>query len=88
MLIPGLDLVRLFFSRILNNKKFFVSDLNHIHHILIKNNSKNKVQFILLVLNLSPIIIGEFTGSYLVGIIFGSIIYIFFTLKKTTKETI
>ena len=33
MLIPGCDLVRLFFSRILKKRKFFESDLNHIHHI-------------------------------------------------------
>ena len=83
MLIPGLDLTRLFFSRVLNNKKFFESDMNHIHHLLFKNNSKNKVQFILLGLNLSPIIIGEISGSYLVGIIFGILIYIFFILRKT-----
>lgn len=75
MLIPGLDLIRLFFSRVLNDKKFFVSDLNHIHHRLIKNNSKNKVQFILLIFNTSPIIVSEITGSYFVGIIFGITAY-------------
>ena len=59
MLVPGLDLVRLFFSRLINNRKFFASDLNHIHHILSKNRSNFLAQLIILLMNISPIIIGE-----------------------------
>ncbi len=82
MLVPGLDLVRLFFSRLLNNRKFFVSDLNHIHHILSKNRSKYSVQLIIIIMNISPIIVGELTGSYLAGIIIGILSYYFIIFKK------
>ena len=82
MLIPGLDLIRLFVNRVLNNRKFFESDLNHIHHILMKSKNKYVVQFIILIFNISPIVVAELVGSYLMGIIFGMIGY-FFLLKKT-----
>jgi len=81
MLIPGLDLIRLFVNRVLNNKKFFESDLNHIHHILIKSKNKYVVQLIILIFNISPIVVAEVVGSYLIGIIFGIISY-FFLLRK------
>lgn len=81
MLIPGLDLIRLFVNRVLNNKKFFESDLNHIHHILIKSKNKYLVQLIILIFNVSPIVVAEVVGSYLVGIIFGTCSY-FLLLKK------
>ena len=36
MAIPGLDMFRLFFNRIINGKSPFLADRNHIHHILLK----------------------------------------------------
>lgn len=83
MLVPGLDLCRLFFSRIINNKKFFHSDLNHIHHKLLKKYTKHNVQIILFFLNLFPIILAEIIGSYLIGIIVGLISYFYIIIKKT-----
>ena len=82
MLVPGLDLVRLFFTRLINNRKFFASDLNHIHHILSKNRSNFLVQLIILLMNISPIIIGELSGSYLVGVLFGILSYYLIIFKK------
>ena len=82
MLIPGLDLVRLFFNRVLNNKKFFEPDLNHIHHILGKKRSKNAVQLTILIMNISPIILAELTGYYIIGIIFGILVYYTIVIKR------
>ena len=82
MLIPGCDLVRLFFSRILKKRKFFESDLNHIHHILGKNKSNYTTQIIIFVLTLSPVIISEVSNSYFFGIICGILIYIFIISRK------
>ncbi len=82
MIIPGLDLTRLFFSRVLNNKKFFHSDLDHIHHRLHKKHTKNKVQVILFLLTSSPIIFAEIFGSYLLAIILGISLYILIIIKK------
>ena len=81
MLIPGLDLIRLFIKRVLNNKNFFESDLDHIHHRLSRNKQKHFVQLIILIFNISPIVIAEMTGSYLIGIISGIIAY-FLLLRK------
>ena len=82
MLIPGLDLIRLFFHRILNNKHFFQSDQNHIHHLLLVKNNKIRVQSTLVFLNISPIIIAELFTSYLLGVFYGIFIYLFVVLKK------
>ena len=40
LLIPSLDMLRLFLLRILNKKNPFKGDLNHIHHI-VNNRFKN-----------------------------------------------
>ena len=36
-MIPGIDMFRLFYERILNKKNPFIGDLKHLHHLLIKN---------------------------------------------------
>jgi hypothetical protein len=45
MLVPGLDLFRLFFERIIKGKNPFFPDRNHIHHLLLKKMSYLKVNF-------------------------------------------
>ena len=57
-------------------------DLNHIHHILSKNRSNFLVQLIILLMNISPIIIGELSGSYLVGVLFGILSYYLIIFKS------
>ena len=47
MLIPGLDLTRLFIMRILKKKNPLTSDRNHLHHVLIKKNSLKKTLFLI-----------------------------------------
>ena len=47
LLYPGLDLIRLFFIRILNGKHPFSKDLNHIHHLLLKRNNYLKVNLVI-----------------------------------------
>ena len=57
---PIIDLVRLFFFRIIRDKNPFVADKNHIHHILLKRYKKNsKVQLILIILTIYPLLIYE-----------------------------
>ena len=36
MMIPGFELLRLFFTRTINKKNPFTADRKHIHHILLK----------------------------------------------------
>ncbi len=84
MLIPGLDLIRLFFLRILNNKKFFEPDLNHIHHILMRHNNHKTAQLILIFITISPIVLGEISGSYFLGLLYGTVAYCYLVFKKYT----
>ena len=51
LLIPGIDLIRLFFQRIKNKKNPLIGDLNHFHHLLLKKYSlfRSLVIYLLLV---------------------------------------
>lgn len=62
MFYPVVELARLFFFRIYNNKNPLIADRNHIHHILqCMKYSNTKLQLILFLINALPLIIYEFT---------------------------
>lgn len=69
-LIPTLDAIRLFISRISNLKNPFFGDRNHIHHLLL-GRIKNIyiVNIILITLILSPILIYQLSVFSLIKII-------------------
>lgn len=84
-MMPGLDMIRLVFFRILNNKNPFLPDRNHLHHILIDKYSLSKSLIIYSFLIIIPIILGKLffiQSTYI--IIFGIIFYIstYLKLKK------
>lgn len=62
MLIPGIDMIRLYFVRLKNKKDPFKADKNHLHHILLKKYNKNItfliIQLIILIPNLISIVYG------------------------------
>tara|TARA_B110000008_G_scaffold189364_1_gene188145 strand:+ start:569 stop:1324 length:756 start_codon:yes stop_codon:yes gene_type:complete len=53
MILPGIDMLRLFFKRIVNKKNPFKPDRNHIHHILEKHIGFKKTIFLIIFLNYS-----------------------------------
>ena len=57
LLLPGLDLLRLTFKRLLNFKNPFFGDREHIHHLLINNYSLKVTNFILFFTSIIPIIL-------------------------------
>jgi UDP-GlcNAc:undecaprenyl-phosphate GlcNAc-1-phosphate transferase len=72
MMIPGIELLRLAFFRLLKGKHPFSPDRNHIHHILLNNFGFTKTIIILNLIVIFP---------YIFFIIFGQIIFIIcFTL--------
>lgn len=77
MFYPVVELIRLFFSRIYNNKNPFYADRNHIHHILQNMQYSNKkIQLILFTINALPLIIYEFTKiNILVFFVINIIVY-------------
>ena len=77
MLIPGLDLFRLFFLRIINKKNPFFPDKNHIHHLLLRKFNYIKVNFILFSLIIFSYFFYKVFHIQYLSIIFIIIIYTF-----------
>tara|TARA_A100001015_G_scaffold219454_1_gene246825 strand:+ start:2034 stop:3023 length:990 start_codon:yes stop_codon:yes gene_type:complete len=59
-MIPGIDMLRLFCTRIYNKKNPFKGDRSHLHHILTEKLSINKSLLIYLILILWPNLIYSF----------------------------
>jgi len=57
MMIPGLDMFRLFIIRLMNQKNPFKGDRNHIHHILIDKYGFTKTLIIIQLLIFFPLIL-------------------------------
>lgn len=56
MMVPGLDMFRLFIQRLLNKKNPFYGDRNHIHHLLLKKYGYKVTILILLLLVTIPVL--------------------------------
>jgi UDP-GlcNAc:undecaprenyl-phosphate GlcNAc-1-phosphate transferase len=83
LMLPGIDMLRVFAERIINKKNPFSADRRHLHHLLIAMNiNEKKVLIIFLLLILSPILINNFSNIKQIYII---IVYIFFYFILVTK---
>ena len=87
MLIPGLDLIRLFISRIYRKKNPLSPDRNHLHHLLLSKYSfKFSIITILLFISF-PIFLEYFKINNMLTILLTTIIYfalVFFLERKKT----
>jgi len=81
MMIPGFDLIRLFFIRISKKKNPMSADKNHLHHILIKKYSHKKVLLINFLLISAPMFLYFYFPFSVPIIITTAIIYIFLISK-------
>ena len=77
MLVPGVDLIRLFFKRIFLKRNPLTSDRFHLHHLLLLKFSYKKTIVILFVLIIFPIIMNYLQINNLFIIIFFVFIYSF-----------
>ena len=77
MLIPGIDLIRLFFLRLKQKKNPFSPDNNHLHHYLIKKFGLIKTNFIIIALITGPYVIAKITNNFIFMIIITILIYFF-----------
>ena len=88
LMIPGLDMFRLFIERILRKNHPFKPDRNHFHHLLLKKfNDKETLLIYLLIVLIGPVlfqlkILNEAFLILLISVIFYFITYI---LKKFNK---
>lgn len=69
MLIPGLDLMRLFFMRIINKKSPFKADKNHIHHLMLNKYSNFNSYLIIQAIIAVSCVLTYVISPYLVVII-------------------
>jgi UDP-GlcNAc:undecaprenyl-phosphate GlcNAc-1-phosphate transferase len=85
LMIPGLDMLRLFIYRILKKKDPLQADNDHLHHYLIKIYGLNKALIFYFLLMNMPIIFSLYTNlSKIFLIIMSLLVYSFFIffLKK------
>lgn len=81
MMVPGIDMLRLFISRIYNKKSPFRPDNFHIHHILLKKFGYFKTILILCLLIIIPLILFLLNLNSIIVIIIYSIFYVIFLSK-------
>ena len=74
MLFPGLEMVRLSFSRILNNRHAFSPDRNHLHHLLVDKISDKLAIFVILSLIIFPVLFFYIINFKLIYIILLTIV--------------
>ena len=81
MMLPGIDMLRLFFQRALKKKSPFASDRDHIHHILLKKIGYKKtiITLSLIILFIFLMLIGNIDSRFI--LIFFLMIYSFLILK-------
>lgn len=82
MIIPGLDLMRLFIYRIYIGNYPFTPDRNHLHHILLLKNNLITTNIKIFLLISIPAIIGFYLGFTLLLLLIQIIFYIYFLLKR------
>ncbi len=87
MIIPGLDMLRLYVQRIYNKKNPFKADLDHLHHILLKKFNYNKAIIYLSLILFTPFFLNFFFNNskkiyLIIFIIFSYYGLIFYLLKK------
>ena len=86
MIIPGIDLMRLFIQRIFIYKKSpFSPDRLHLHHYLMDKFGKEKTLLYINALIIIPYIIGESLGNFFI-LIFFQIFFYFVILLKIQKK--
>ena len=88
MIIPGIDLIRLFIFRLLNKKNPLRSDRNHLHHYLISKYSYKTTLFIILMLIIFPILLNYLGFKNIFIFVISTIIYflILFSASNSKKN--
>tara|TARA_B100001093_G_scaffold519987_1_gene611892 strand:+ start:16102 stop:17112 length:1011 start_codon:yes stop_codon:yes gene_type:complete len=81
MIIPGLDLIRLFFTRLLKKKHPFSPDRSHLHHFFLKKFNNTSTFLIISLIIWLPIVIAKITGLIFIILILQIIFYVLLMRK-------
>tara|TARA_B100000767_G_scaffold275343_1_gene311854 strand:- start:6074 stop:7108 length:1035 start_codon:yes stop_codon:yes gene_type:complete len=84
VILPALELIRVFFIRIINGKNPFKGDRQHLHHLLLKRFTKFQSIVIFQVFFLSPFVLNYLGVNRINTLIFSLVTYIIliFFLKR------
>lgn len=82
MILPGIDMLRLFVIRISNKKNPFYPDKLHIHHLLIKKFNLFETNLIMINITLIPLILFNFFPQLFIYILIMTLIIYFVIVKK------
>tara|TARA_B100001248_G_scaffold250487_1_gene224614 strand:- start:8201 stop:9214 length:1014 start_codon:yes stop_codon:yes gene_type:complete len=80
MMLPGIELLRLAISRMINKKNPFSADRNHIHHLLISKYSILITNFILFIFVALPLFLINYVNNLIIIGIF-IVLYLLIILK-------
>jgi UDP-GlcNAc:undecaprenyl-phosphate/decaprenyl-phosphate GlcNAc-1-phosphate transferase len=88
MLVPGIDMFRLFMVRIFNNKNPFTADESHIHHVLFRIFKKNGiVQLIILLMSVISIIIYYLFDNLIYSVLFLIVLFAYIVKNDKIKSS-
>ena len=85
LMLPGIDMMRLFYQRIINNKNPLIGDRQHLHHLLFFHYNRTKTILIYFLLFISPIILLYFkilSENYIILSFFIIYVSILFAFSK------
>ena len=85
LMLPGIDMLRLFFTRIKNNQSPLVGDKRHLHHFLFEKFNKKKVISLYFLLFITPIFFLYFkilSEGYIIFFFLLVYLYIIFKFRK------
>jgi UDP-GlcNAc:undecaprenyl-phosphate GlcNAc-1-phosphate transferase len=75
MFIPGIDLMRLFFLRLLKKTSPFQGDKNHIHHLLLKKYPSLISVAIIQTLIWLPFLVSQIFGIFYIALLIQMLFY-------------
>ena len=82
LMLPGIDMARLFIQRLSNKKNPFKADSNHLHHILLKKFNPINVIIINSSITLLSIIMFYLGVEFFIIISSFLVFYIYFIIKN------
>ena len=86
MMVPGIDMFRLFILRILKKQNPFRADKNHIHHLLLNNYNYNKTIILLSIIIYAPLFLIKIDLSNVMILLIYIFIYCSFIFNLKNKH--
>ncbi len=87
MLIPGIDMLRLFVTRLIKNQSPFLADNNHIHHLFLKKFSNTQTAFLIFSLTFFPYLAFKLFDLFFIVVFIQLTFYIFFNMYLSKLNT-